>query len=456
MAFTTKKKLVTGVAVLGSVAGASALEAQAVTAETQEVSVQNQVRDIIAEAVANTAVPTMDDLTSYFGVTGSRGNVLDTFEEFAEEAVVETEKNPSEKNAAFSQLLIDALEDSDFRTGLQNRQDAVWPREGAVYAQALVAKAAPAAEVAPLSFEAVATPVAPAVEAAPVAEVVAPAVEVSAPAVAEVAPVVAEAAVAAAPVVEEAAPVVANLVATETAAPAPAVEAPVAEEAAPVAEPVVEAAPAAEVSAPVVEEAPAAEVAAPAVEPPQAEESAPVAEQAAAEQAAAAQAEAERQAAEQAAAAQAEAERQAAEQAAAAQAEAERQAAEQAAAEQAQTGAITPTYNYNTSGSYPVGQCTWGVKVMAPWVGDYWGNGADWAASAAAAGFRTGTTPQVGAVASWNDGGYGHVAYVTAVESNNAIQVYESNYNGIQQIGNYRGTFDPTTAQGTVTYIYPN
>ncbi len=441
MAFTTKKKLVTGVAVLGSVAGASALEAQAVTAETQEVSVQNQVRDIIAEAVANTAVPTMDDLTSYFGVTGSRGNVLDTFEEFAEEAVVETEKNPSEKNAAFSQLLIDALEDSDFRTGLQNRQDAVWPREGAVYAQALVAEAAPAAEVAPLSFEAVATPVAPAVEAAPVAEVVAPAVEVSAPAVAEVAPVVAEAAVAAAPVVEEAAPVVANLVATETAAPAPAVEAPVAEEAAPVAEPVVEAAPAAEVSAPVVEEAPAAEVAAPAVEAPQAEESAPVAEQAAAEQAAAAQAEAERQAAEQAAAAQA---------------EAERQAAEQAAAEQAQTGAITPTYNYNTSGSYPVGQCTWGVKVMAPWVGDYWGNGADWAASAAAAGFRTGTTPQVGAVASWNDGGYGHVAYVTAVESNNAIQVYESNYNGIQQIGNYRGTFDPTTAQGTVTYIYPN
>lgn len=431
MAFTTKKKLVTGVAVLGSVAGASALEAQAVTAETQEVSVQNQVRDIIAEAVANTAVPTMDDLTSYFGVTGSRGNVLDTFEEFAEEAVVETEKNPSEKNAAFSQLLIDALEDSDFRTGLQNRQDAVWPREGAVYAQALVAEAAPAAEVAPLSFEAVATPVAPAVEAAPVAEVVAPAVEVSAPAVAEVAPVVAEAAVAAAPVVEEAAPVVANLVATETAAPAPAVEAPVAEEAAP----------AAEVSAPVVEEAPAAEVAAPAVEAPQAEESAPVAEQAAAEQAAAAQAEAERQAAEQAAAAQA---------------EAERQAAEQAAAEQAQTGAITPTYNYNTSGSYPVGQCTWGVKVMAPWVGDYWGNGADWAASAAAAGFRTGTTPQVGAVASWNDGGYGHVAYVTAVESNNAIQVYESNYNGIQQIGNYRGTFDPTTAQGTVTYIYPN
>ena len=37
--------------------------------------------------------------------------------------------------------------------------------------------------------------------------------------------------------------------------------------------------------------------------------------------------------------------------------------------------------------------------------------------SAAAAGFRTGSTPQVGAIISWNDGGYGHVAVVTAVES---------------------------------------
>ena len=45
------------------------------------------------------------------------------------------------------------------------------------------------------------------------------------------------------------------------------------------------------------------------------------------------------------------------------------------------------------------------------------GNGAQWATSAAAAGFRTGSTPQVGAIACWNDGGYGHVAVVTAVSS---------------------------------------
>ena len=114
-----------------------------------------------------------------------------------------------------------------------------------------------------------------------------------------------------------------------------------------------------------------------------------------------------------------------------------------------------PTYSTSAS-SYPVGECTWGAKTLAPWAGDYWGNGGQWAASAAAAGFRTGFQPQVGAIACWNDGGYGHVAVVTAVQSTTSIQVSESNYNGIRSIGNYRGWFNPTTAQGTVTYIYPN
>ena len=110
-----------------------------------------------------------------------------------------------------------------------------------------------------------------------------------------------------------------------------------------------------------------------------------------------------------------------------------------------------PTYSTNAS-SYPVGECTWGAKTLAPWAGDYWGNGGQWAASAAAAGFRTGSTPQVGAIACWNDGGYGHVAVVTAVESSSRIQVSESNYGGNRTIGNHRGWFNP----GGVTYIYPN
>ena len=115
-----------------------------------------------------------------------------------------------------------------------------------------------------------------------------------------------------------------------------------------------------------------------------------------------------------------------------------------------------PTYSTNAS-SYPTGECTWGAKTLAPWAGDYWGNGAQWATSAAAAGFRTGSQPQVGAIACWNDGGYGHVAVVTAVDSTTRIQVSESNYGGDRTIGNKRGWFNPTTtSEGYVTYIYPN
>lgn len=112
--------------------------------------------------------------------------------------------------------------------------------------------------------------------------------------------------------------------------------------------------------------------------------------------------------------------------------------------------------NAAQSNTYPIGECTWGAKVVAPWVGNYWGNGGQWAASAAAAGFRTGSIPVVGAVASWNDGGYGHVAVVTAVESATRIQVSEANFNGRRYVANHRGWFNPTTAQGVVTYIYPN
>ena len=133
--------------------------------------------------------------------------------------------------------------------------------------------------------------------------------------------------------------------------------------------------------------------------------------------------------------------------------------------EEVATPTVTPTVTstasrprYNTdASSYPMGECTWGAKTLAPWAGDYWGNGAQWATSAAAAGFRTGSTPQVGAIACWNDGAYGHVAVVTAVESNTRIQVSESNYGKNRYIGNHRGWFNPTTtSEGFVTYIYQN
>lgn len=113
--------------------------------------------------------------------------------------------------------------------------------------------------------------------------------------------------------------------------------------------------------------------------------------------------------------------------------------------------------SYDSSNTYPMGQCTWGAKTMASWVGNYWGNANQWGASARAAGYSVGTTPRVGAVAVWpyDGGGYGHVAVVTSVANNSSIQVMESNYAGNMSIGNYRGSFNPS-ASGSVYYIYPN
>ena len=131
-------------------------------------------------------------------------------------------------------------------------------------------------------------------------------------------------------------------------------------------------------------------------------------------------------------------------------------AASEAPAPAAETHKVSAASTPNT---YPVGQCTWGVKSLAPWAGNNWGNAKNWIASARAAGHSVGTTPVAGAIAVWpNDGGgYGHVAYVTSASGANSIQVMESNYAGNMSISNYRGTFDPTSSAhgGSVYYIYP-
>ena len=164
-----------------------------------------------------------------------------------------------------------------------------------------------------------------------------------------------------------------------------------------------------------------------------------------------------------------EAERKALEQKEAEAKEAERKAAEeQAAKEELHTAKQTATNGHvshsslgsvsvePTANTYPWGQCTWGVKNLAPWAGPFWGNADQWANSAAAEGFEVGTTPVAGAIAVWSGM---HVAYVTDVQNEHSIQVLESNYGGNQNIGNYRGWFDPTAQHGfgggTVSYIYP-
>ena len=140
--------------------------------------------------------------------------------------------------------------------------------------------------------------------------------------------------------------------------------------------------------------------------------------------------------------------------------EAQPESAAPVASEAPAPAAETPKVSAaSTPNTYPVGQCTWGAKSLASWVGNYWGNAKNWIASAQAAGHSVGTTPVAGAIAVWpNDGGgYGHVAYVTSASGANSIQVMESNYAGNMSIGNYRGTFDPTSSAhgGSVYYIYP-
>lgn len=114
--------------------------------------------------------------------------------------------------------------------------------------------------------------------------------------------------------------------------------------------------------------------------------------------------------------------------------------------------------SYDQSNTYPVGQCTWGVKSVAPWVGNYWGNANQWGESARRAGFRTGYTPQVGSVIVFPNSiyegvNYGHVGYVTAVNADGTIEMVESNYRGNMYVSNYRGAFTPSS---DAYYIYPN
>jgi len=73
------------------------------------------------------------------------------------------------------------------------------------------------------------------------------------------------------------------------------------------------------------------------------------------------------------------------------------------------------------SRSYPYGQCTWYVaqKTYVPWSG----HAKAWLVNARSYGFKTGTTPQAGAIISlsgsnWLSRTYGHVGYVESVNGN--------------------------------------
>ena len=79
--------------------------------------------------------------------------------------------------------------------------------------------------------------------------------------------------------------------------------------------------------------------------------------------------------------------------------------------------------------AYAYGQCTWWTCMRAKklgWknIGQYWGNGQDWARSGAAAGYKTTTdAPVAGSIISWpagvqdSDPTYGHVGIVESVDT---------------------------------------
>jgi surface antigen/LysM repeat protein len=89
--------------------------------------------------------------------------------------------------------------------------------------------------------------------------------------------------------------------------------------------------------------------------------------------------------------------------------------------------------SYGSNG-YDVGYCTWWVAKLRAAAGDplptNLGNAATWAIQAARFGIPTGTTPQVGAAVVTKTSGEGHVAYVTAVNSDGTITISEMNRDG--------------------------
>ncbi|MGX9823762.1 coiled-coil domain-containing protein [Lactococcus lactis] len=94
------------------------------------------------------------------------------------------------------------------------------------------------------------------------------------------------------------------------------------------------------------------------------------------------------------------------------------------------SGYTIPSTHYGTNpGTYVAPTCTFYVKsVMGSRVGDYWGNGEDWAASASADGFTVDNNPVAGSTVAVfgpnvRGGSYGHVAVVESVNKSAGTMV---------------------------------
>lgn len=118
------------------------------------------------------------------------------------------------------------------------------------------------------------------------------------------------------------------------------------------------------------------------------------------------------------------------------------------------TGAVAPAAPASTAlapfgtfrNSYAFGNCTWYVASRRRVPGD-WGNAITWLGAARRAGWATGSSPALGAIAWSNQGRLGHVAVVTGI-SGNLVQVTEMNYLGFDRISNR------WSAANSFQYIY--
>ena len=119
--------------------------------------------------------------------------------------------------------------------------------------------------------------------------------------------------------------------------------------------------------------------------------------------------------------------------------------------------------NYNKSGSYPVGQCTWyafnRVAQLGKQVDDFMGNGGEWATKGRALGYEVSSTPKAGRLISFTPGvagsdpRYGHVAFVEAVGPN-GILISEGNVYGGTVIS-YRVISNDLALSNLVSYVTP-
>lgn len=88
----------------------------------------------------------------------------------------------------------------------------------------------------------------------------------------------------------------------------------------------------------------------------------------------------------------------------------------------------------NPNNTYDWGNCTWYVASNRA-IPEDWGNASTWLYQAQAEGYRTGTTPQVGAVVWFPPGAsWGHVALVKAINADGTIIISEMNVVGLGMV----------------------